>query len=230
MPLESGTRTEGVSAHHHHIVEIAKLRPTLVRGALLLLETVVVPTLLLYACNRTVGGFWGLIAVLGWCALTVGTRLTMRRRVPGTLLLAVGALVGRTTIALLFSNVYVYLFQPIVGSLFMAGLILGSAAIGRPVTARLAQDFVVLPSHLFRDRRVRRVFMHVSLLWGVSRLVDAGMSVGSLHFGLDAGLLSRGVLSTLLTVTTIAVCALWGWRRMRQVPGLTLRFGSSAAG
>jgi hypothetical protein len=46
----------------------------------------------------------------------------------------------------------------------------------------------------------------------------------SLHFGLDAGLLSRGVLSTLLTVTTIAGCALWGWRRMRQVPGVTFRF------
>jgi hypothetical protein len=135
-----GTETDFARAgHQRHIVEIAKLKPTLARGALLLLETVVIPTLLLYACTRTVGGFWGLIAVLGWCGLTVGTRLTMGQHVPSTLLLAVGALVGRTTIALVFSNVYVYLFQPIVGSLFMAALFLGSAAIGRPVTARLAR-------------------------------------------------------------------------------------------
>ncbi|HEY7054574.1 MAG TPA: VC0807 family protein [Mycobacterium sp.] len=211
-------------SHQHHIIEIAKLKPTILRGALLLLETVVVPTLLLYACTNTVGSFWGLIAVLGWCALTVGARLTMRQRVPGTLLLVVGGLVGRTTIALVFSNVYVYLLQPIVGSLFMAALFLGSAAIGRPVTARLAQDFVALPAHLFHDRRVRRIFVNVSLIWGLSRLIDAGMSVGSLHFGVDAGLLSRGVLSTTLTVVTILVCALWGWRRMRRVPGVSFRF------
>lgn len=209
---------------HHHVIEIARLKPTILRGALLLLETVVVPTLLLYACTNTVGSFWGLIAVLGWCVLTVGGRLTMRQRVPSTLLLVVGGLVGRTTIALVFSNVYVYLFQPIVGSLFMAALFLGSAAIGRPVTARLAQDFVALPAHLFHDRRVRRIFINVSLIWGLSRLIDAGMSVGSLHFGLDAGLLSRGVLSTALTVATIVVCALWGWRRMRRVPGVSFRF------
>jgi hypothetical protein len=140
------------------------------------------------------------------------------------LLFAVGGLLGRTTLALLFSNVYIYLFQPIIGSLFMALVFLGSAAIGRPVTVPLARDFVALPSHLFHDRRVRRIFINVSLIWGASRLIDVGMSVGSLHFGVDAGLLSRGLLSTLLTVATIAVCILWGWRRMRQVPGLTFKF------
>ena len=210
--------------HHHHVIEIAKLKPTLMRGALLLLETVAIPTLLLYACRHTVGNSWGLIAVLGWCVLTVGARMSRRQRVPSTLLLAIGGLFGRTAVALVFSNVYLYLFQPIIGSLFMAALFLGSAAIGRPVTARLAQDFVALPAHVFRDRRVRRVFIQVSLVWGTSRLVDAAMSVGSLQFGVDAGLLSRGVLSTLLTIATIAVCAVWGWRRMRQVPGLTFKF------
>ncbi|HZQ31531.1 MAG TPA: hypothetical protein VFB19_07330 [Mycobacterium sp.] len=211
-------------SQHHHIIEIARIKPTVLRGVLLLMETVVVPTLLLYAFTNTVGSLWGLVAVLGWCTLTVGARLTMRQRVPSTLVLAVGGLVGRTTIALIFSNVYVYLFQPIVGSLFMAALFLGSAAIGRPVTARLAQDFVALPSHLFHDRRVRRIFINVSLIWGLSRLIDVGMSLGSLHFGVGAGLLSRGVLSTALTISTIAICAWWGWRRMSRVPGVSFRF------
>jgi hypothetical protein len=103
-------------------------------------------------------------------------------------------------------------------------LFLGSAAIGRPVTARLAEDFIALPAQLFRDHRVRRIFINVSLVWGLSRLLDAGMSIGSLHFGVDAGLLSQGVFSTLLTVLTIAACAIWGWRRMRHVVGVTFRF------
>jgi hypothetical protein len=209
---------------HHHVVELAKLKPTLIRGALLMLETAVIPTLLLYACTITVGDLWGLVAVLGWCALCVGARLTMRQRVPSMLLFAVGGLVGRTTLALLFSNMYVWLFQPIIGSLFMAVLFLGSAAIGRPVTVPLAKDFVALPSQLFRDRRVRRIFVNVSLVWGASRLIDAGMSVGILRLGVDAGLLSRGVFSTLLTVATIALCAIWGWRRIRQVPGVTFSY------
>lgn len=219
--LSDGAATE---PQHHHVVELAKLKPTLIRGALLMLETAVIPTLLLYACTVTVGGLWGLVAVLGWCALTVSARLTMRQRVPTMLLFAVGGLVGRTTLALLFSNVYVYLFKPIAGSLCMALLFLGSAAIGKPVTMALAKDFVALPSQLFRDRRVRRIFINVSLIWGVSRLIDVAMSVGFLQLSLDAGILSRGVLSTLLTVATIAVCAIWGWRRIRQVPGVTFKF------
>jgi hypothetical protein len=209
----------------HHIIEIAKLKPTLIRGLLVMLETVVVPTLLLLVCTATVGAFWGMLAVLGWCVLAISGRITMRQRVPTMLLLATGGLVGRTTLALLLSNVYVYLLQPILGSLAMAFLFLGSAAIGKPVTARLARDFVALPAQLFKDHRVRRIFVNVSLIWGVSRLLDVGMSVGSLHFGLAAGLLSRGVLSTLLTVATIAICTVWGWRRIRQVPGVTFRFG-----
>jgi hypothetical protein len=210
--------------YHHHVVELAKLKPTLFRAALLLLETAVIPTLLLYACTVTVGSMWGLVAVFGWCALTVGARMTMRQRVPSMLLFAVGGLVGRTTLALLFSNVYVFLFQPILGSLCMAALFLGSAAIGKPVTVPLARDFVALPAHLFGDRRVRRIFINVSLIWGVSRLVDVGMSVGSLRFGIEAGLLSRGLLSMLLTVATVALCAIWGWRQIRQVPGVTFTF------
>ncbi|MBE1552165.1 hypothetical protein GGC64_006252 [Mycobacterium sp. OAS707] len=150
----------------------------------------------------------------------MATRLTLRHPVPVTLLLAVGGLVGRSTVALVFSNVYIFVLQPIAGSLFMAALFLGSAAIGRPVTARLARDFVVLPAHLVADRRVRRIFINVSLIWGTSRLADAAMSVGSLRFGLGAGLLSRGVGSTALTIATIALCAVWGWRRMRRIPGV----------
>jgi hypothetical protein len=218
--------SDGAAAppHDHHVIELDRLRPTLVRGALLLLETAVIPTLLLYACTVTVGSMWGLVAVFGWCAVTVGTRITMRRRVPRMLLFAVAGLVGRTTMALVFSNVYVYLIQPIIRSLCMAALFLGSAAIGKPVTAVLARDFVALPKQLFLDRRVRRIFVNVSLIWGVSRLIDVGMSVGSLRFGVDTGLLSRGLLSTLLTVATVALCAVWGWRQIRQVPGVTFKF------
>ncbi|MGN6251929.1 MAG: VC0807 family protein [Marmoricola sp.] len=208
-----------------HVIDLGQLRPTLMNGLRLLLETAVVPTLLLYGFMVTVGGVAGLIAVLVWCALTVVVRMTTVRRVPGTLLLALTMLVARTSIALALSSVYVYLLQPVAGSMVMAVLFIGSALIGRPITLRLAQDFVRLPHVLVSDERVHRMFVQVSLLWGVSRLLDAGMSLGVLHFGIAAGIFSRGVFSGLLTALSIGVCSYWGWSRLRRIEGVRFRFG-----
>ncbi|TWP37673.1 hypothetical protein [Leekyejoonella antrihumi] len=204
------------------VIDRAFVRDSAVRGGRLLVETVMVPSLLLYGGIMTLGKIWGLAAVLCWCAFTVGLRLHHSARVPRTLLLAVGMLVGRTTIALALSSVYVFLLQPIAGSLFMAVLFLGSAAIGRPITMHLARDFIALPQALFHDRLARRMFTQVCVLWGVSRLIDAAMSVGFLRLGLGAGLLSRGLLSSTLTVASIAVCTAWGWSRIRRMPNFTI--------
>ncbi|MGH3423443.1 MAG: hypothetical protein ACRDO8_01865 [Nocardioidaceae bacterium] len=205
------------------VVELRDLGPTVARGVRLLLEAAVVPTMLLYACVHTVGTLVGLVAVLGWCALTLGVRWLTARRLPGTLLLAIGMLVARSSLALVLSSVYVYLLQPVVGSVLMAVLFLGSAAAGRPVTIRLAQDFVALPSQLFRLRAVRRMFTQVSLLWGGSRLLDAAMSLGFLRWGVESGLLSRGIFSGALTALSVVLCAYWGWTRLRAVPGVVIR-------
>jgi hypothetical protein len=222
-------RQPTVDALTEHVIELGDLRPTLLRGARLMLETAIVPTLLLYACMLTVGPISGLVAVLGWCVLTVSVRMATVRRVPGTLLLVLTMLAARTGVALALSSVYVFLLQPIAGSMLMAMLFIGSALLGRPITMRLAQDFVHLPERLVVDERVRRMFVQVSLLWGLSRLLDAAMSLGILHFGITAGVFSRGVFSGLLTALSIGVCAYFGWSRLHRIEGVTLRFGTRHA-
>jgi hypothetical protein len=212
-----------------HVIDLGHLRPQLTKGVRLLLEAVVVPTLLLYVCLVTVGQVVGFAAVLGWCAVTIGVRLAHARRVPGTLALALLMLVSRTSIALVLSSVYVYLLQPVAGSVVMAMLFIGSALFGKPITLKLAQDFVHMPVGLVSDVRVRRMFAQVSLLWGVSRLLDAGMSLGVLHWGVAAGLFSRGVFSGLLTALSIGVCSYWGWSRLRRIEGVRFRFGQAPA-
>ncbi|WP_127502872.1 hypothetical protein [Actinoplanes solisilvae] len=214
--------------HDNVVIELGRLRPQIVRGARMFIESVAVPTLLLFAVMHTAGLMWGLISVIGWCALTIGVRWIRGYPLPGTLLLCAGMLCGRAGLALVLSSALVYVVQPVFGSILMALLFLGSAAIGKPVTMRLARDFVALPAQLFHHKGMRRLFTQVAIVWGVSRVLDAGMSLGMLHISLDLGLLSR-LFSGGLTVLTIAVCVAWGIRAMRRMPGVTLRLRPSAA-
>jgi uncharacterized membrane protein len=151
--------------------------------------------------------------------------------VPSTLLLVVGILVARTAVALACTSVWLYLIQPIAASALMAVVFVGSAALGRPITQKLAQDFVHLPERLLADRRMQRVFIEVALIWGFTRVLDAGISLNSLlNWGADAGVLVRGILSIGLTALSVAGCAYWGWRRMHCIPGVRFRFGGAKSG
>jgi hypothetical protein len=216
-------------ASHHHVIHIGALRPALLRAARLLVETVLVPTGLLLGFLHTLGLAAGLLAVLGWCVLTVAVRWIRGRHVPGTLLVCLGALCARATAALAMSSALVYLVQPIVGSILMALLFLGSALIGRPITMRLARDFVTLPAHLAEHRGLRRVFTHTAALWGFGRLVDAGISIACLHLGLTVALLSRGLLSGVFSVAMALICTAWGMRSLRRLPDVGFRFAAAPA-
>lgn len=209
----------------HITVELTGLRGIVLRALRMLLETVVVPTLLLLVLLHYAGLVPALCAVLGWCALVVGVRLVLCSHLPGTLLLCTGMLCCRVFLALATTSAVVYVLQPAIGSLVMALLFLGSAAIGRPITLRLVRDFVELPAQLFHRHGVRRLFTQVALVFGASRLIDAGMSIGFLHWGVEAGLLSRGVGSGVLTLITIVVCIHFGWRKLTAMGGITFNWG-----
>jgi hypothetical protein len=216
-----------VSIDPPHVIHIGGLRPALLRAGRLLTETVLVPTMLLIVLLHTAGLVVGFAAVLGWCVLTVAVRWIRGRQLPGTLVVCAGMLCARAGAALALSSAVVYLLQPIVGSILMALLFLGSAIIGRPITMRLARDFVHMPAHLVHHRGVRRIFTQTAALWGVGRLLDAGLSIASLHLGFTVALLSRGLLSGGLTALTAAACAAWGLRSLRRLPDVQFRFAAA---
>jgi len=212
-----------------HVIHIGGIRPALLRAGRLVTETVVVPTMLLIVLLHTAGFAAGFGAVLGWCGLTVALRFIRGRRLPGTLVVCTGMLCARACAALALSSAVVYLLQPIVGSILMALLFLGSAVIGRPITMRLARDFVHLPSHLHHHRGLRRIFTQTAALWGLGRLLDAGISIASLHLGFTVALVSRGLLSGGLTALMVLVCAAWGLRSLRRLPDVHFRFAAAPA-
>lgn len=230
-PTPDAPASEAASSHGHHlpaVIEIGHLRGTVWRALRMFVEAIAVPTVLLAVLLHTSGLVPALAAAMGWCVLTVVLRWVLGRQLPGTLLLGVLAVFGRSAVALATSSAVVYLLQPAIGSGLTALLFIGSAAIGRPITLRLARDFVTLPEHVLTRRDVRRMFAEVAVLFGVSRLIDAAMTVGALHWGVDGGLLSRGILSPTLTLLTIAACTAWGWRSMRRA-GITLRLARGPA-
>jgi intracellular septation protein A len=211
----------------HHLrddvtVEIAALRPTLIRAGRLLIETVIVPSLLMAVLLRMSGLVAAVSAALGWTALVVAIRWISDRRMPGTVLLCAGMISTRAALALITSSAAVYLIQPLLASCFMAALFLGSALIGKPITERLARDFVSLPAEVLNRRAIRRLFTEVAILWGLSRLADAGMNLSFLRWSVDAGLLSRGLISPVLTGLSICLCTWWGIRSFRK-EGITLK-------
>jgi hypothetical protein len=212
-------------------VEIAELRPTLIRAARLLVETVLVPTLLMGVLLRMSGLVAAVSAAMGWCLLVVAVRWIFEGRMPGTLMLAAGMLSTRACVALATSSAVIYLVQPVLGSIAMSALFLGSAVIGKPITERLARDFVSLPAHVLNRRAIRRLFSEVAVVWGISRIAAAGMNLSFLHFGVNAGLLSLGLFSPLLTGLTIVLCTWWGMRTFRR-EGINLKMakrGSTVA-
>jgi hypothetical protein len=218
--------TPGAVAEHA-VIELGELGPAVLRAGRLLVETAVVPTVLLLVLLNTSGLLAGAAAAFGWCLLSLALRWVFGRRLPATLLLGTLVVAERALVALATSSAFLYLLQPAIGSALMSLLFIGSAAIGRPVTLRLARDLLALPEHIVGRREVRRMFTQVALLWGLSRLVDAAMSIGSLQLGLDAGLISRGLLSPSLTVIAVGVCALWGIRSLRRC-GITVRLAPTA--
>ncbi len=235
MPDQGSQETPAVPADHpyalgnaaaraveHVIVDLPPLRPALLGAARLLAETVLIPTALLAILLHTNGLVVAFAAALGWVYLTVAARWFAGRRMPGTLMLCVTMLTGRACLALWLSSAVVFLIQPVVGSIFMAAIFMGSAILGRPLTLRLARDFVHLPKHVLDRHRVQKMFRDVAILWGLSRIVDAAVNFGFLRIGVDTGLLARGVVSPVLTVLTVALCAYWG-KRCLHLDGIRLR-------
>lgn len=202
-------------------IPLPPLAPALRNAGRLLTEATLVPSALFALLLHFSGLATALLAAVGWCWLVVLIRWRGRQRLPGLLLMSACLFTARSCVALATSSAFLYLLQPAIGSLMMAGLFLGTSVLGRPVTVRLAQDFVQVPSHLLHRPRVRRMFRDVGVLFGLSRLLDAVLSISLLRQGISAGIAGRALVSPALVALTIAMCFFWG-RRALRVDGIRL--------
>jgi hypothetical protein len=213
----------------HLTVHLPAFGALLRQGAKHLLESTVVPLGLFYLLLTLVGFDGGLIAALSWSLLALVRRAVLRQPIPAVLLLTTGLLVARTVLGLMTGSVFLYFLQPTLQNFLIAFVLVASLPFGRPLIAKLADDFCAFPAAFSEHPCVVQIFRRLSLLWamvfltnGVTTLwILARESVGNFLLVSTAG-------SWSVVGAAIVVSLLW-FRRVLRGEGIALRWGGNAA-
>ena len=181
------------------------------------MEGVVVPLALFYLFMWIIG-IWGAMAVaLIWSWGAVVYRLARNERVSGLLLLAALGMTVRTILSVSTQSVFFYFLQPTLGTVVVAGAFLLSVPAGRPLAARLAEDFLPMPDAFRSHPAVRRYFLRITVLWALVQLANAALGFWLLVSQPVPVFLAAKTAGTLvLTATAIGVSALVFFRSMRH--------------
>lgn len=140
-------------------------------------EATLIPSALFYVWLTAVGTTAAFIAALVWSYGAVLRRLAWRRPVPTILLLGLLGLTVRTVIAIANDSAFIYFLQPVLGTMVMAMVFLGSILVGRPLIARLANDFWPLEPEVMGRPRVTSLFRRLTVLWAVVNVLSAAATL-----------------------------------------------------
>jgi hypothetical protein len=200
-----------------HGIEMPPLRSMIGRIGFQVVEATVVPAAIFWGVLHLSGLVFALIAGLGWCYLMIARRWVKGGALPAVLLVAALLFTTRTGVALAFHSTFVYLLTPTINAFVLAFAFLGSALVGRPLTARFARDFVGLPAHVTALVRVHRALRRLCVVWAVANVVNGWVALQLLVADrYDAVLLARSVMTPVLTSAAVLCCVLMGRRALRQ--------------
>src|SRR4051794_29863173 len=154
-----------------------RLREVIRRVALSLVIACVVPATIFYTAFRGYGIWAAIGAALAWSYGAIAWRALTGRRTSGLLVLTALVMTGRTVIALLTDSTFLYFLQPIITDGMIGATFLASIATSRPMVSRLAGDFCPLDEEQRGRPRVRRLFRHLTLLWGLLCVAKAAWTL-----------------------------------------------------
>ena len=163
----------------------------------------VVPGVLFYIALVTFDVTAAVITALTWSYGAILWRRATKRRMSGLLMLTVAILTIRTAITLSTGDTFIYFLQPVVSDGVVALIFLASLATTTPVVARLAADFYPMDLDVAARPRIRRLFWHLTLLWGGVGLVKGGVG----YWLLQSQSLVDFVLIKNIVVISLTVCA-----------------------
>ncbi|WP_342781593.1 VC0807 family protein, partial [Amycolatopsis rhizosphaerae] len=213
----------------HLTVHLPAFGSLLRRGATHLLESTIVPLGLFYLMLTVVGFDGGLIAALSWSLLALARRVVLRRPIPAVLLLTTGLLVARTVLGLLTGSVFLYFLQPTLQNFLIAFVLVATVPTGRPLIAKLADDFCAFPAAFREHPRVVRVFRRLSLLWALVFLTNGAATLWMLAKATVGNFLVVSTAGSWSVIGLAIVVSLVWFRRALRGEGITLRLGPASA-
>jgi intracellular septation protein A len=180
-------------------------------------EGAVCPTVLFVALLHWLGIGAAIAGGVAWSTAVIVVRRSLGRRVPTIVLLGLGMVFVRATLALVTGSSFVYFLQPTLGTAVAGLLLLGSAVAGRPLVLRLARDFCPLPVDTMSDAHFRRFFLGLSFLWGAAQLLNASVTLWLLvSQSVGTYVIARTVMSWSLTAAVIGISVVWFTRVIRS--------------
>jgi hypothetical protein len=139
-------------------------------------EATVVPAVLFYSCILVLGIWVAFVVSLAWSYLAIARRVVSGAQVPPILVLSTVALTVRTALAIASGSTFLYFVQPVLCTLAIAGVFLGSLAMGRPLIGLLASDFWPLTPEVAAHPAVVRLFRGLTILWAGINLALAAVT------------------------------------------------------
>jgi hypothetical protein len=204
-----------MSTHEH--VSMPPVGRLAVRAVPRLIEGAVCPTVLFLVLLHVFGVGAAIIGGFAWSAAVIVVRRCLGRSVPTLVLVGLGIMFVRAALALATGSAFLYFLQPTLGTAVAGLVILGSAVVGQPLVLRLARDFCPLPADTMHDAHFRRFFLGMSLLWGITQLVNAGVTLWLLvSQSVSTYVVARTAMSWTLTGTVIAISVVWFAQVLRQ--------------
>jgi hypothetical protein len=202
---------------HSETWEIPRFRNLARHAVPHIVEATLVPLAIFYLSLWLIGVWGALLAALAWSFGAIGVRIATRRRIPGILVLGSLALTARTIIAFSSGSVYLYFLQPTLGTMAVATAFLLSVPAGKPLAQKLAADFCPLPPSLLATPAVRRFFMRISLLWALTNMLNAVVTLWLLlSQDIATYVLAKTIVSWTITGSAIVVSTVWFKRSMRR--------------
>jgi hypothetical protein len=194
----------------HHPIVIPNLRDAARHAIPNVVEGKLAPVVIFIALLELTGDTWALLAALGWSLASIGVRVTTGRRVLGVVVLSAVALTARTIAALATGSMVVYFLQPTVTTVLVGLAFLGSVLVGTPLALRLACDVLPFDDATRAHPLVRRFFVRLSLLWAITSLVNASITIWLLVTqSTTTFVLVKTVLGPATGAVTVGLGLLW---------------------
>jgi hypothetical protein len=187
------------------------------RGLPQIIEATVIPAILFSVSVITLGTAVAIVAVLAWNYGAILRRLLRGHRPPSILVLATIGLTVRTIVGLASGSTFAYFVQPVATTVVLSGVFFGSVLFGRPVIARLANDFCPIAPEVARRPAVVRLFAGLTVLWACVHLLTAATTFTMLVSMPVAPFVALKTITCMaITALAIVVTVSWSIRTARR--------------